>query len=155
MLSGCIKQANVRKDTIMSKQTEDITAIKQLAEDWRTGWLTGDYEALLALLSDEPVLIMSHEPAIIGKEAIRTLYQYVFENYNFENQSIAAETEVEVDGDLGYLWSSYTTTDMPKAGGEPIKEHGHSVWIVKRQHDGSWKIARMVATRDQPTTNSQ
>ena len=59
----------------MSKQTEDIAAIKQLAKDWRAGWLSGDHETLLALLSDEPVLIMSSEDPIIGKEAIRELYQ--------------------------------------------------------------------------------
>ncbi|MHC4132727.1 MAG: YybH family protein, partial [Planctomycetota bacterium] len=74
ILAGCIKQTNL---------PEDIAAIKQLAEDWRGGWLAGDAERLLSLLSDEPVLIMSSEDPIIGKEAIRTLYQYVFENYTF------------------------------------------------------------------------
>jgi hypothetical protein len=77
ILAGCIRQTNLPEDTSMSKLPEDIAAIKQLAEDWGAGWLSGDPETLLALLSDEPVLIMSHEPAIIGKEAIRTLYQYV------------------------------------------------------------------------------
>ena len=161
MFAGCIKQANVRKDTIMSKQTEDITAIKQLAADWHAGWLTGDPETLLDLLSDEPVLIMSHEPAIIGKEAIRTLYQYVFENYtftsdeNYTRTSDVEQMEVEVDGDLGYIWSRYTNTETPKAGGETIKDHGQAVSIVRRQHDGSWKFARLIINRSQPSTDSQ
>jgi uncharacterized protein (TIGR02246 family) len=161
ILAGCIKQTNLPEGTIMSRQTEDIAAINQLAEDWRAGWLTGDPETLLALLSDEPVLIMSHEPAIIGKEAIRELYQYVFENYtftsdeNYTRTSDVEQMEVEVDGDLGYIWSRYTNTETPKAGGETIEDHGHSVLIVRRQHDGSWKIARLIATRSQPTTNSQ
>ncbi|MHC4688843.1 MAG: YybH family protein [Planctomycetota bacterium] len=136
ILAGCIKQTNLPEDTIMSKQPEDIAAIRQLAEDWRGGWLAGDAETLVALLSDEPVLIMSSEDPIIGKEAIRELYH-------------------EVDGDLGYIWSRYTNTETPKAGGETIEDHGHSVLIVRRQHDGSWKIARLIATRSQPTTNSQ
>ena len=156
ILVGCTRQTNLPEGTPMSKQPEDIAAIRQLAEDWSAGWLTGDPETLLALLSDEPVLIMSHEPAIIGKEAIRTLYQYVFENYTFtDNGEQGEQMEVEVDGDLGYFWSTYTSTATPKAGGEPIKDHGHSVIIVRRQHDGSWKIARLIATRSQPTTNSQ
>ncbi|MHC4724437.1 MAG: YybH family protein [Planctomycetota bacterium] len=126
ILAGCIKQTNL---------PEDIAAIKQLAEDWRGGWLAGDAERLLSLLSDEPVLIMSSEDPIIGKEAIRTLYQYVFENYTFtsdENYTRTSEVEqmeVEVDGDLGYIWSRYTNTETPKAG--------------------------LIATRSQPTTNSQ
>jgi ketosteroid isomerase-like protein len=63
--------------------------------------------------------------------------------------------EVEVDGDLGYIWSRYTNTETPKAGGETIEDHGHAVIIVRRQHDGSWKIARLIATRDQAPSNSQ
>ena len=161
ILAGCTNQTKLPEGTIMSKQPEDIAAIKQLAEDWRAGWLTGDAEALLALLSDEPVLIMSSEDPIIGTEAIRTLYQYVFENYTFANDAEFTRTsdveqiEVEVDGDLGYIWSRYTNTETPKAGGETIEDHGNSVVIVRRQHDGSWKIARLIATRSQPTTNSQ
>ena len=145
----------------MSRQPEDIAAIKQLTEDWGAGWLTGDPETLLSLLSDEPVLIMSHEPAIIGKEAIRTLYQYVFENYTFTSDenyirtNDAEQMAVEVDGDLGYFWSTYRSTETPKAGGETIEDQGNQVYIVKRQHDGCWKIALMIANRSQPATDSQ
>ena len=27
----------------MAEQSEDIAAIKQLAEDWHAGWIAGDY----------------------------------------------------------------------------------------------------------------
>ena len=163
ILAGCIKQTNLPEGTIMSRQTEDIAAIKQLAEDWGAGWLSGDPEILLALLSDEPepVLIMSSEDPIIGKEAIRELYQYVFENYTFASDENYTRTtdveqmEVEVDGDLGYIWSRYTNTETPKAGGETIEDHGQSVYIVKRQHDGSWKFARLIVNRSQPSTDNQ
>ena len=161
MLVGCTRQTMLPEGTIMSRQTEDIAAIKQLAEDWRAGWLSGDPETLLALLSDEPVLIMSSEDPIIGKEAIRELYQYVFENYTFTSDENYTRTtdveqmEVEVDGDLGYIWSKYTNTETPKAGGETIKDGGQAVSIVRRQHDGSWKFARLIINRSQPSTDSQ
>ena len=161
ILVGCTKQTMLPEGTIMSRQTEDIAAIKQLAEDWGAGWLSGDPETLLALLSDEPVLIMSSEDPIIGKEAIRTLYQYVFENYtftsdeNYTRTSDVEQMEVEVDGDLGYIWSRYTNTETPKAGGETIEDHGQAVSIVRRQHDGSWKFARLIINRSQPATNGQ
>ena len=153
ILSGCVKQTNLPKDTIMSKQTEDIAAIKQLGKDWRAGWLAGDTERLLGLLSDEPVLIMSSDDPIIGKEAIGALYQYVFENYTHTGHS--EELEVEVGGDWGYLRSTYTATSTPKAGGETTEDHGQSVSIVRRQHDGSWKFSRLIINRSQPSTDSQ
>jgi len=48
MIAGCTRETNLPEDTIMSKQSADIAAIRQLAEDWRAGWLTGDPEALPA-----------------------------------------------------------------------------------------------------------
>ena len=144
----------------MSKHSEDIAAIRQLAEDWGAGWQTADLETLLALLSDEPVLIMSSEDPIVGKAAIRELYQYVFENYtfasdeNYTRMTKVEQIEVEVDGDLGYIWSKYKNTETPKAGGETIEDHGQSVYIVKRQNDGSWKFTRLIINRSQPSTDS-
>jgi uncharacterized protein (TIGR02246 family) len=144
----------------MSKQAEDIAAIRQLAKDWQAGWLSGDHEALVGLLSDEPVLIMSSEDPIIGREAIRTLYQYVLENHSFTSDDEFARTsdveemEVEVDGDLGYIWSRYTNTETPRAGGETIKDSGQSVSIVRRQDDGSWKFARLIINRGQKSTDN-
>ena len=44
-------------ESSMSKRHEDIEAIKGLATDWRSGWLTGDTDSLLSLYGDEPVLM--------------------------------------------------------------------------------------------------
>lgn len=46
-------------------------------------------------------------------------------------------------------------TAMPRAGGEPIEDERKSVFIVKRQPDGSWKIARLIANSDQPPASSE
>ena len=75
MFAGCTNRHTLPEETVMSNQSEDIAAIKQLSEDWGDGWINGNPNALLALLSDEPALIMSGEDPIIGKEAIRELYE--------------------------------------------------------------------------------
>jgi uncharacterized protein (TIGR02246 family) len=145
----------------MSSTGPISAAIEQLAADWRAGWLAGDPDTLLALLSDEPVLIMPSEAPIIGKEAIRTLDQYVFEKHtftsdeNYTRTSNVEQIEVEVDGDSGYIRSKYTDTETPRAGGKTLEDHGQSVAIVRRQQDGSWKFARLIINRSQPSTNSQ
>lgn len=136
----------------MIKQTEDIAAIKQLVEDWRTGWLAGDSEALLALYTDDPVLMPQSQPLLMGKEAIGSLYQALFEEYTIEGGGELLE--VEVAGDWGYFWSTYTVTAIPKAGGDSVTDNGKSIFIVRRQPDNSWKIARLISNSDQsPTVN--
>ena len=135
----------------MTKQSEDIAAIKQLAEEWRAGWLAGDADALLALYADDPVLMPSGQPAVFGKDAIRPLYQSVFKEYAIKSQTRLME--VEASGDLGYFWCTYALTATPKAGGKSLEEEGKSVFIVKREH-GAWRIARLIDNGDHPPTES-
>jgi len=136
----------------MARQSEDRDAIKQLTEDWSAGWRAGDVEALLSLYADEPVLMPQNQPAVVGKEAIRSLYQSVFEEFTVNGEDRLME--VEVSGDWGYVWIAYTLTATPKAGGEPTEDQGKSVFIVRRQHDDSWKIARLIDNSDRPQADN-
>ena len=130
----------------MTRQDKDIDAIKKLAADWRTGWLTGDTELLLSLYGDDPVVMPQDQPPVMGKDAIRSIYQAVLKEYAFSSEGKLME--VEASGDWGYFWSTYTLTATPKVGGEPIKSTGKSVFIVKRQPGGAWKIARLMDNSD-------
>ena len=135
----------------MTRHSEDIDAIKQLAEDWRAGWLAGDADALLALYAEDPVLMPWGQPAVFGKDAIRPLYQSVFKEYAIRSQTRLMEAEAS--GDLGYFWCTYALTATPKAGGRPLEEEGKSVFIVKREH-GAWRIARLIDNSDHPPSAS-
>ena len=135
----------------MSRRTEDIHAIQQLAADWRSGWLSGDADSLLSLYGDEPVLMPQDQPAVIGKDAIRSLYRLVLKEYDFKSEGTLME--VEASGDWGYFWSTYTLTATPKSGGKPIKNAGKSVFIVKREPGGAWKIARLIDNSDGAPTD--
>ena len=135
-----------KRGVIVSRRKDDIRAIKQLAADWRSGWLAGDADALLSLYAEEPVLMPQGQPAIFGKDAIRSIYQAVLKEVVIKSKG--ALMEVEVWGDWGYFWSTYTLTATPKAGGKPIRSKGKSVFIVKRQPRGAWKIARLIDNSD-------
>lgn len=129
-----------------SKRSRDIRAIKQLAAQWRAGWLAGDADALLSLYADDPVLMPQGQPAIVGKDAIRPLYQAVLQEVTIKSRGKLMEAEVS--GDWGYFWSTYALTATPKAGGKPIRSKGKSLFIVKRER-GTWKIARLMDNSDE------
>jgi uncharacterized protein (TIGR02246 family) len=137
----------------MSKQSEDITAIKQLAEDWRSGWLAGDVDFVISLYAEDPVLMPSGQPAIFGKENIRPLYKAVMGEVDLKSQYKVMD--VEVSGDLGCFWCSYTLTATPKTGGDSLEVTGKYMCIVKRQDDGSWKISKLMDNSDQTPTDTQ
>ncbi len=130
----------------MNRHIEDLAAIKKIALDWNAGWESGNVEALLSLYEQNPVLMPQGQPAVFGKDAIRSLYQSVFKDFIIKGSGKVVEAEVS--GNLGYFWSSYSLTATPKAGGDPIISTGKSLFIVKRQDDDSWKIARLIDNSD-------
>jgi len=65
----------------MTRHSEDVIAITKLAKDWSAGWDSSDTEALLSLYTDDPILMPQGQPAVIGKRAIRSLYQSFFETF--------------------------------------------------------------------------
>ncbi len=135
----------------MATQPEDIAAIRQLAADWRAGWLSGDVDALLALYADDPVVMPWGQPAASGKAAIRALYEPVFRDYTIQSEERVVE--VEASGELGYFWVSYHLKATPKAGGVPLVEVGKAVFIVRRVL-GAWKIARLIDNSDRAPAGS-
>ena len=149
-LAGCAKQNGSSGGTSMAKEKQDIEAIRQLAADWRSGWLAGDADSLLSLYADEPVLMPQDQPGLVGKDAIRPLYEAVLKEFNFQSEWTIEE--VVVSGDLGYFRSAYTLTATPKAGGDPINVTGKSLYIVKRGSGGAWKIVRLMDNSDGATT---
>lgn len=130
----------------VGRYSDDIVAIKQLAARWRAGWVAGDADALVSLYTARPVLMPQGRPAVIGKAAIRSLYRAVLGQMRIESKG--ALREVEAAGDWGYFWSTYSLRATPKRGGGAIRSKGKSIFIVRRQRDGEWKIARLIDNSD-------
>lgn len=150
VLAGCAEQNGSSRVSTMAKENEDIEAIRQLAADWRAGWLAGDVDLLLSLYAADPVVMPQDQPVVVGKDAIRPLYEALFKEFDFKSEGTVKE--VGVSGDLGYFWSAYTLTATPKAGGEPINVTGKSILILKRGSGGAWKIARLMDNSDRAAT---
>ena len=162
-----------------TQHTKDVADVNQIAKEYAAAWAKGDPELLLSCYADDAVVIMSNEAPIVGKKALRELYEAVFASPKTEAEgggeasmaeavginpddyvitSGGEEGEKEVSGDLGYLWSTYYSLATPKpgVGGEPIGDSGVSLLIVRRQKDGAWKVALMMATRgEDPLAASQ
>lgn len=98
----------------------------------------GDAEALAALYTEDAVLLPpDHEP-VEGREAIGAFWRQGTD----EGLEVTTLT-VEVDGDLGYSVGRY---HLPSTDAEPA-DSGKYVMCLKRQRDGSWKLAADIWNR--------
>ena len=119
----------------------DITAIKEVLNQYAVGVNTGDFDLWISLWADDGVQMPPDTPARIGKEQIREAMKPGFDQMNLDI-TIHSIEEAKVYGDLGLTRCTYTLKVTPKAGGETIiaMPDGKALTLYERQSDGSWKI---------------
>jgi outer membrane biogenesis lipoprotein LolB len=54
MLAGCEESKNSSERYAMAEHQNDIEEIKQLATDWRSGWLSGDVDLFFPSIRMNP-----------------------------------------------------------------------------------------------------
>ena len=131
-----------------AQQAEDVAAIKNLDSKWNTAVNAGDAAALANLHTDDAIRMPPNQPAVVGKEAIQSSFQTIFEQ--FTGKLTLSPEEVEVVGDWAFARGTYAGTRTPKAGGEPTEDNGKYLAIFLRQPDGSWKHYRGIWNSDKP-----
>ncbi|KPJ60454.1 MAG: hypothetical protein AMJ46_06885 [Latescibacteria bacterium DG_63] len=117
----------------------DISAIKEIGNQYAVACNTGDLDLYISLWTDNGVQMPPDAPAVMGKEQIRAGMKPLFDQFILR-LVITNIAEARVSGDLGFTRCTYTLSTTPKAGGETINVDGKALTISEKQADGSWKI---------------
>ncbi len=130
----------------------DAAAINGVVDEYETALNAGDAAGFVAVFTEDGVIMPPDAPALIGQEAIRTGIQTFFDQNTLE---IAFSLdEVVVAGDWAFARDTTAGTQIPKAGGEPTEDSGKGIFILQRQLDGSWKIARRIFNNNNPPADT-
>lgn len=121
----------------------DAEAIDRVREAVVTAENSGDLDGLVALHTDDAIRMPPNEPAVIGKEAIRTRWQAFFDRYTTNNVTVSSE-EIIVAGDWAFDRGTYTIALPAVEGSKTIEESGKYLGIASRQPDGSWRWSRLI-----------
>ena len=128
----------------------DEAAIENLRSDFVTAYNAEDVDGLLSLFTADAVRMPPDEPAVSGTEELRTYFSRRFEQADAD-LSVTTQ-EVEVAGDWAFGRGTFGVTATPAVGGEPVEYKGKWINIMKREADGSWKIADNIYNTDTPVT---
>lgn len=144
LVSACANKVN---------DPADVQAIRQVVADYAKATNAGDAGAIADLTTDKTIFAYPNSPALVGKEAIRSIHQ-AFANEASTEFSVPVE-EVRVIGDLALARGTWTETVTPKAEGVASASYSGS-WMASfaRQTDGSWKWDWLVPNSDQPLPGS-
>lgn len=135
---------------------EDLAKIKQLHEmDW-TASKAHDIETLRTLWTEDAVLLPPGLEPIIGDEAIWAFMQAQLpEMMSYDILDYIHDfEEIEILGDWAYEWGTFNGEYRRKGSDEILHERSRLFRILKRQSDGSWKVARAI-WHALPATNGE
>ena len=120
-------------------QVSDVAQIKELWKEYAASVNASDLERWLAIWVEDGIQLPPDAPRRSGKAAIRTEMQPLIELFDW--QMAVYPDEIQVLGEKAYAHGLYEFAMTPKEGGDSMGSKGKFLTILRKQVDGSWKIA--------------
>lgn len=127
----------------------DLASLQEFLSHAGEAVNAGDVEAEVNRFTPDGIYMWPGAPAIEGHEALRKWFEARFAAVRVQLES---ETlELEVAGDWAYERGRSVARIQPRAGGPVRIVHDKYLNILRRQADGTWRIARRIRNADHPS----
>jgi ketosteroid isomerase-like protein len=108
--------------------------------DFNAAFNDGKAEAMGQLIDLNGVWLPPGKQALVGKDKIVQHYADYFAQVRSEFELKSGD--IQVSEGWAFMSGAFSRADTPKAGGKATQASGHYLFVLKRQPDGTWKIAR-------------
>lgn len=105
----------------------------------------GDLDAVIALYTDDAVLLPPNEPVVSGKAAIRARYMRLFATTRMDVRF--EPIDVYVSGNLAYL-RGRTVGRRISADGAKEEDLGNKFLMILERRNSAWLVARLMWSPD-------
>ena len=129
-----------------SSNDAEMVAIEKLHETDMAAAKIHDINTLITLMTDDCILLPLGQEPIRGRDAIwKFMQEQLPESQKYEiTEYVQQFEEVKIIGDWAYEWATFHGTYHLKSGGPDLHERSRLFRILRRQPDGSWKVARSI-----------
>jgi ketosteroid isomerase-like protein len=111
---------------------------------------SSDYRRLLAVWSDEGILMPPHHAEVRGRSELEKYFKERFSGTRFG--FFFTSSDIQLAGDVAFERLGYTAWIWPAGGSRPVEDAGKGLHVYRRQSDGSWKLALDIWNSDRPAT---
>ena len=122
----------------MSAATEGVTA---LLAKYNEALNASSTDAVMPLYTEDGVFMPPYSQSAVGAAAIRKAYDAVFKAITLNVKFAIAEI-VELGPGWAFARTNSAGTTTDHATGAKSAEGNQELFVLKRDDDGSWKIAR-------------
>jgi uncharacterized protein (TIGR02246 family) len=128
-------------------ETDAIAAIRNVLESAENA---GDADTAAELLTADAVFMVPDFPVQEGRAACSQFMHDImsWSRNEFERHITYTSAEVAVMGDTAFDRGTFSFTVAPKIGGEGRRVTGKYFWLLRRNAEEPWKIARLIVSRN-------
>ena len=123
---------------------KDRADIKGLIAQFDKDMLARRVPALVAVYTEDAILMPPHAPMVRGRAAIRQF----FEDFPKVTEFTQKPVEIEGEGDLAFPWGTFEMAVLPEGAAAPVRDQGKVLGIFHKQPDGSWLVGRVCWNSD-------
>jgi uncharacterized protein (TIGR02246 family) len=150
LISGFLLMMGGCKMNDTENESEALAAIRELHAKDIEASKARDFDTLLSLWTEDGVLLEPGKEPTIGIEAIQAYMEKqkeVSKTYKIIKYEHRWE-EIKVIGGWAFEWGYFDAAAEMIGTGEVIEQKGKLLRLLKKQKDGSWKAARVIAHND-------
>ncbi len=144
-LMGC-QQAPTGPQPLTDADKQKMT---EKREAFVKAFLAKDASVVADFYTEDAILLPPNTEMVRGKTSIQEFQEAFFKGQEATELTLTPVEVFGVDG-LAYEVGSYTLTMVPAGSDSPVSDTGKYVEALKKQADGSWKIAADIWNSDQP-----
>lgn len=120
--------------------SSDEQAIRALIAHWLEATREGSVEEVLELMAPDAIFLTTGQPPMQGHAAFADTLRHVLRDHSVESSSEV--DEVAVSGDMAYCRTTLSVTINSKRDKPPITRRGHTLSILRKGSDGTWRLTR-------------
>ena len=129
----------------------DIAAIKSVGRAIDQAALANDWNALVAVFTDDALMLQPNGPAYPVTEL-----RGMIESSGMKVMKHSLDfVEVDGQGDIAYGRAIYSETATAEGMTEPMEDSGKILSVLRRQPDGSWLISLWMWNSDLPLPSTE
>jgi ketosteroid isomerase-like protein len=131
-MAAVVVVGNGLTPSVAAADTGRESQIREASEAWDDAFNAEELDALMALYADEAVSMPPGFPALEGKQAIRSDFEYIFANFDWEHETTIVD--LLMSGNVAVERGAYTMSE-----GGTVFETGKHI-VVRQKHGNAWRV---------------
>jgi uncharacterized protein (TIGR02246 family) len=124
--------------------TEDVAKIKRVHQEYEEAWLKGDSQAVLALFTEDCVLLPPHaDKPRIGHDGLKEFWFPPNAPATQITKLVVTPQSIGGDGQIAYVWGTDDVAWTTMQDGKMVaaSHQGMFLDVLQKQANGEWKLS--------------